>query len=137
VKASKDATLRGRNTDRIFYLPGRDDRALPGVPLRSAKPLLGRRDGLHHRAPVGRREHLEGLLPGNGHHPRGVAKVIIPTTVDAPVITVAALSLWMGTCLAIALLDRSPKAYVFMLAGYTAAIIRFPTVDTQDLLSCN
>lgn len=67
----------------------------------------------------------------------GIAKVIIPTTVDAPVITVAALSLWMGTCLAIALLDRSPKAYVFMLAGYTAAIIRFPTVDTQDLLSCN
>jgi uncharacterized membrane protein YccC len=39
-----------------------------------------------------------------------------------------ALALWIGLCLYLSLLDRSPRAYLFMLAGYTAGIIGFPSV---------
>jgi uncharacterized membrane protein YccC len=38
------------------------------------------------------------------------------------------LALWIGLCLYLSLLDRSPRAYLFMLAGYTAGIIGFPSV---------
>jgi uncharacterized membrane protein YccC len=36
----------------------------------------------------------------------------------------------VGFCLYIALLERTPRSYVFMLAGYTAALIGFPAVTT-------
>jgi len=59
----------------------------------------------------------------------GVAAVVlVPNLVDAPVLLSLALSLWIGLCLYLSLLDRSPRAYLFMLAGYTAGIIGFPSV---------
>lgn len=59
----------------------------------------------------------------------GVAAVImVPNLVNAPVLLCIAMALWVGLCLYIALLDRSPRAYTFMLAGYTAGIIGFPAV---------
>jgi uncharacterized membrane protein YccC len=59
----------------------------------------------------------------------GVASVVlVPNLVDAPVLLSLALSLWIGLCLYLSLLDRSPRAYLFMLAGYTAGIIGFPSV---------
>jgi len=56
------------------------------------------------------------------------AVVIVPNLVDAPVLLCLAFSLWIGGCLYLSLLDRSPRAYLFMLAGYTAGIIGFPSV---------
>ncbi len=56
------------------------------------------------------------------------AVAFVPTLVNAPVLLCLALSLWVGGCLAISLLDRTPRSYVLMLAGYTAAIIGFPSV---------
>ena len=35
-------------------------------------------------------------------------------------------------CLYLSLLDRTPRAYAFMLAGYTAAIIGFPSVAAPE-----
>jgi uncharacterized membrane protein YccC len=57
-----------------------------------------------------------------------VAVALVPNLVDAPILLVIATSLWTGICLFFALLDRTPRSYVFMLAGYTAAIIGFPAV---------
>jgi uncharacterized membrane protein YccC len=54
---------------------------------------------------------------------------IIPNLVNAPVLLVAALSLWIGGCIYFAVLDRTPRSYVFLLAGYSAALIGFPIVD--------
>ncbi len=57
------------------------------------------------------------------------AVALVPNLVDAPVLLSLALACWLGLCLYISLLDRTPHAYTFMLAGYTAAIIGFPSVD--------
>jgi uncharacterized membrane protein YccC len=60
----------------------------------------------------------------------GVAAVIIvPTFVNAPPLMALVIAGWVGLCLYVSLLDRTPRAYVFMLAGYTGAIIGFPSVN--------
>ncbi len=56
------------------------------------------------------------------------AVVMVPNLVNAPVLLSLAMACWIGACLYIALLDRSPRSYAFMLAGYTAGIIGFPAV---------
>ncbi len=59
----------------------------------------------------------------------GIAAVaLVPSLVNAPVLLCIAMSCWIGLCLYLSLLDRSPRAYLFMLAGYTAGIIGFPSV---------
>jgi uncharacterized membrane protein YccC len=57
---------------------------------------------------------------------------LIPNLVDAPVLLIAALSLWIGGCIYFAVLDRTPRSYVFLLAGYSVALIGFPIVDMPD-----
>jgi uncharacterized membrane protein YccC len=64
---------------------------------------------------------LVGTLAGGA-----AALVIVPTFSDAPELLCLALALWVGVCLYVSLLDRTPRSYVFILAGYTAAIIGFP-----------
>lgn len=58
--------------------------------------------------------------------------IMLPNLVNSPEILTLAISLWMGICLAVALLDRTPRSYVFMLAGYTTALTGFPIVATPD-----
>jgi uncharacterized membrane protein YccC len=60
--------------------------------------------------------------------------VLVPNLVDAPELLSAALAVWTGVCLYLALLDRTPRSYLFMLAGYTAALIGFPAVATPDAI---
>ena len=62
------------------------------------------------------------------------AILLVPNLASAPVLLVLAMALWSALCLYIALLDRTPRSYVFMLAGYTAALIGFPTVDAPDTI---
>jgi uncharacterized membrane protein YccC len=57
------------------------------------------------------------------------AVVIVPTFVNSPLLMSLVMALWAGVCLYFSLLDRTPRAYIFMLAGYTAAIIGFPSVN--------
>jgi uncharacterized membrane protein YccC len=64
----------------------------------------------------------------------GAAVMLIPNLVDTPVLLCLALALWAGLCLFISLLDRTPRAYMFMLAGYTTAIIGFPCVTAPDTI---
>jgi uncharacterized membrane protein YccC len=72
---------------------------------------------------------LAGTLAGGT-----AAVVLVPNLVDAPVLLCLALALWVGLCLYLSLLDRSPRAYAFMLAGYTAGIIGFPSVTAPALI---
>ena len=59
----------------------------------------------------------------------GAAAVIfVPTFVNEPFVLSFVLALWLGLCVYVALLDRTPRSYVFLLAGYTAGIIGFPSV---------
>jgi uncharacterized membrane protein YccC len=58
--------------------------------------------------------------------------ILVPNLVNSPVLLTLAISLWMGICLAISLLDRTPRSYTFMLAGYTTALTGFPIVDSPD-----
>lgn len=60
--------------------------------------------------------------------------LIIPTLSNAPVLLSLAMALWVSLCLFISLLDRTPRSYAFMLAGYTAALIGFPTVQHPDTI---
>jgi uncharacterized membrane protein YccC len=62
------------------------------------------------------------------------AVLLVPTFVNAPLVLSFALALWLGVCLYVSLLDRSPRAYTFLLAGYTASIIGFPSVTAPDAI---
>ncbi|HEX4411276.1 MAG TPA: FUSC family protein [Xanthobacteraceae bacterium] len=57
---------------------------------------------------------------------------IIPNLIDAPELTTVAIILWVALCVFISLLDRTPRAYMFVLSGYTAALIGFPSVLAPD-----
>lgn len=56
------------------------------------------------------------------------AVAMVPLLVNAPPLLCLVMALWVGGCLYISLLDRSARAYTFMLSGYTAGIIGFPAV---------
>ncbi|NKN34275.1 FUSC family protein [Marichromatium bheemlicum] len=57
------------------------------------------------------------------------AVLLVPLLVHAPLLLSLAMSLWVGGCLALSVLDRSPPSYILMLAGYTCAMIGFPAVN--------
>ena len=63
-----------------------------------------------------------------------VAVVLVPNLVSAPVLLTLAIALWVSACLYVSLLDRTPKAYLMMLAGYTAALIGFPAVGDPSAI---
>lgn len=56
------------------------------------------------------------------------AVVLVPNLANAPELLSFGLACWLGLCVYLALLDRTPRSYVFLLAGYTAGIIGFPSV---------
>jgi uncharacterized membrane protein YccC len=66
-----------------------------------------------------------------------VAVITVPALVEWPALLSLALSAWLCLCLTLSLLDRSPRAYVLMLAGYTAAIIAFPSVGHPEAVFDN
>jgi uncharacterized membrane protein YccC len=58
--------------------------------------------------------------------------LIVPPLSNAPVLLTLALALWICACQFLSLMDRTPRSYFFMLAGYTAGLIGFPAVDHPD-----
>ncbi|MBP2301059.1 FUSC family protein [Azospirillum picis] len=62
------------------------------------------------------------------------AVVLTVSMVNAPELLVLAVGLWVGGCLYISLLDRTPRSYTFMLAGYTAGLIVFPGVADPEVI---
>ncbi|MFP5517096.1 MAG: FUSC family protein [Alphaproteobacteria bacterium] len=53
---------------------------------------------------------------------------IIPCFVNDPIVCSVVLASWIGLCLYLSLLDRTARAYAFVLSGYTASLIGFPGV---------
>ena len=54
---------------------------------------------------------------------------IVPVFVNMPILCSVMLSGWITFCLYLSLLERTPRAYAFVLAGYTASLIGFPAVS--------
>jgi uncharacterized membrane protein YccC len=52
--------------------------------------------------------------------------VMIPILSNAPELLILALAMWVALCLYLSLLDRTPRGYAFMLAGYTVALVGLP-----------
>jgi len=57
---------------------------------------------------------------------------LVPMLANSPVLLSIALALWVCACQFLSLLDRTPRSYLFMLAGYTVALIGFPSVNQPD-----
>ncbi|SDS83308.1 FUSC family protein [Bradyrhizobium canariense] len=54
---------------------------------------------------------------------------MVPNLVNAPELLCLLMALWLGVCLYLSLIDGTPRSYIFMLAGYTVALIGFPVVS--------
>ncbi len=63
--------------------------------------------------------------------------IFVPNFVNAPELLTLVMALWVAACLYISLLDRTPAAYLPMLAGYTAALIGFPSADAPGAIFDN
>lgn len=54
--------------------------------------------------------------------------VMVPNLINTPELLSLALATWLAVCVFISLLDRTPRSYMFVLAGYSACIIAIPSV---------
>jgi uncharacterized membrane protein YccC len=59
--------------------------------------------------------------------------ILVPNLVNAPELLSLGIALWVGICLYLSLIDGTPRSYVFMLAGYTVALLGFPIVSMPQL----
>jgi len=59
---------------------------------------------------------------------------VVPPLVNAPELLSLAMALWLALCVFVSLLDRTPRSYMFVLAGYSACLIVFPDVDTPQTI---
>jgi uncharacterized membrane protein YccC len=60
--------------------------------------------------------------------------ILVPLLVNAPELLTFAIAAWAGTFLYIALHDRTPRNYVFLLAGYTLPLIALPSVSVPETI---
>ncbi|CAG9203246.1 Predicted membrane protein [Paraburkholderia tropica] len=56
------------------------------------------------------------------------AIALVPPFVETPLLFSVIVATWTGTLLYLAIMDRTARSYVFMLAGYTMPLIALPTV---------
>ncbi|RLZ08516.1 FUSC family protein [Acinetobacter sp. 2JN-4] len=61
-----------------------------------------------------------------------VALLLTPHFINTPWLFTVILSLWVGFALYVSLLDRTPRSYVFMLAGYSTAMIVYNAITYID-----
>ncbi|WP_150290181.1 FUSC family protein [Sphingobium estronivorans] len=59
---------------------------------------------------------------------------IVPPLVNSPELLTLAMALWLAICVFVSLLDRTPRSYMFVLAGYSACLIVFPDVDIPQTI---
>jgi uncharacterized membrane protein YccC len=85
-----------------------------------AKPILG---AVRSKAAY----RLAGTLMG-----ASMTVFLIPPLVQSPILLCLVLAMWVGLCLFCSLLDRTPRSYALLLAGYTATIIGFSVVNQPE-----
>ncbi|MCL5767214.1 FUSC family protein [Acinetobacter sp. ANC5681] len=61
-----------------------------------------------------------------------IALLLTPHLINTPWLFTVILSLWVGFALYVSLLDRTPRSYVFMLAGYSTAMIVYNAITYID-----
>ncbi len=64
----------------------------------------------------------------------GAAVLMVPALINAPELLVLAISGWLALCVFVSLLDRTPRSYMFVLAGYSAVLIVLPSVDSPGAI---
>lgn len=57
------------------------------------------------------------------------AVAMVPPLDNSPELLTLAIGLWLGLRVFVSLLDRTPRAYMFVLAGYSAILIALPSVE--------
>ena len=55
-----------------------------------------------------------------------VSILLVPNLQNSPALLVLCLALWIGFCIYLAVLDRTPRAFLFQMASFSTAIISFP-----------
>ncbi len=63
-----------------------------------------------------------------------IAVFAVPIFVNYPEFMTLLFALWLGFCVYISRLDRTPRSYFFLLSGYTVCIIGFPSVGQPDFI---
>ncbi|HDR8921003.1 TPA: FUSC family protein [Burkholderia vietnamiensis] len=58
-----------------------------------------------------------------------VTVAIAPNLQNSPALLVLCLALWIGFCIYLAVLDRTPRAFLFQMAAFSSAVICFPYLD--------
>ena len=85
-----------------------------------ANPLSG---AVHSKAVF----RLSGTVVGGA-----VAVLLLPNLRGSPELLTLALAAWLGLCIYLAVLDRTPRAYMYLLAGFTAVLVGMPIVDNPS-----
>ncbi|WP_232494189.1 FUSC family protein [Novosphingobium kaempferiae] len=60
--------------------------------------------------------------------------LMVPPLAHSPELLSMAIACWLALCVFVSLLDRTPRGYMFVLAGYTACLIVLPTVNAPELI---
>jgi uncharacterized membrane protein YccC len=58
------------------------------------------------------------------------AVIMVPPLAHSPELLTLAIASWLALCVFVSLLERTPRGYAFVLAGYTAVLIVLPAVNT-------
>lgn len=65
-----------------------------------------------------------------------VAIALVPNLQNSPVLLVLCLALWTGFCIYLAVFDRTPRAFLYQMAAFSAAVISFPYLyDPSDIFT--
>ncbi|GLQ87896.1 FUSC family protein [Dyella flagellata] len=67
---------------------------------------------------------LGGILTG-----ATVSILVVPNLQHAPELLVIVMAAWTGFCIYLAVLDRTPRAFLFQMAAFSSAVISFPYLD--------
>ncbi|MGE0289938.1 MAG: FUSC family protein [Bradyrhizobium sp.] len=58
-----------------------------------------------------------------------VTFAVVPNLQNSPELLVGSLAAWTGLCIYLAVLDRTPRAFLFQMAAFSSAVISFPYLD--------
>ena len=72
---------------------------------------------------------LLGTLAG-----AAISLLLIPPLVHSPLLLCLATACWVGLCLYLSLLDRTPRSYIFLLSGYTATLVGLAVVNQPETI---
>lgn len=58
-----------------------------------------------------------------------VTIILVPMLQSSPPLLVLCLAAWTGGCIYLAVLDRTPRAFLFQMAAFSSAVMSFPYLD--------